>query len=221
MIFKQRNLGGSTGKVYQYLFDEIIYNRLKPGAALSEAEIALTLKISRTPVREALMILESEGIINRYPSRGCFVAMITVKDVEEIFELRRVLEVQALRNAIMRIQDEELSALERKLEALTPESSQSEYFETDRELHSLLYKCCGNNRLVDFLGILNAQIERVRVISAGKPSRLSQSRLEHIGLVRSLSARNLEETEKLLVEHISNVRDSTLEVCKYMTISYV
>ncbi|MDR1518768.1 MAG: GntR family transcriptional regulator [Planctomycetota bacterium] len=220
MIFKRRNLGGSTGKVHRYLFEEIIYNRLKPGSALSEAEIAAALNISRTPVREALMILESEGIITRYPSRGCFVARITVRDVEEIFELRSVLEVQALRNSIGRIQDKQLTNLEKRLEALTPESPQADYFAADRELHGLLYEYCGNSRLVDFLGILNAQIERVRVISAGKPSRLTQSRREHLGLVLVLARRDLPAAEKLLVAHINNVRDSALEVCKHMAVSY-
>lgn len=218
MIYRQNNLAGSTGKAYQYLFDEIIYNRLKPGATISEADIAARLKISRTPVREAMMILEREGIIVRYPSRGCFVSQITVQDVQEVFELRTQLEVCALRSSYKLIDDDQLAALDTALQALTSESPAEEYFETDRQLHSLLLDYCGNGRLVDFLCILNAQIERVRVISAGKPDRLAESRLEHIRLVGALRERDLELAENFLVSHIDNVRNSTMAVCKYMNI---
>lgn len=216
MIYKQNSLAGSTGRAYQYLFDEIIYNHLKPGAPLSEADIAAKLEISRTPVREAMMILEREGIVVRYPSRGCFVSQITVQDVHEIFELRIQLELCALRSSYKLIADEQLAAQEEKLRALTPDSPAEAYFETDRELHSLLLDYCGNGRLVDFLCILNAQIERVRVISAGKPDRLAESRREHLEFVNVLRERDIKRAESLLVAHIGNVRDSTVTVCKYM-----
>ncbi len=216
MIFKQNKFAASTGKVYQYLFGEIIYGRLKPGTALSEVEIADKLTISRTPVREALMKLESDGLVVRYPSRGCFVSEITVHDVEEIFELRIQLEICALRNSYRRISEKEFENLEAKLEALTQETAMDEYYETDRELHSLILNYCGNNRLIDFLGILNAQIERLRVISASNPRRLGSSRSEHLDIVKAMRAYDLPLAEKLLAAHIGNVRDSTIEVCKYM-----
>ena len=219
MIFKQNQLKGSTGKVYKYLFDAIVYNELKPGTALSEADIATKLKISRTPVREALVILESEGIVTRYRSRGCFVAQITVRDVEEIFELRIQLELCAARNSVPLINETDLDALERSLSALTNESEKAEYFATDRELHRLILAYCGNTRLVDFIGILNAQIERVRVISASRPRRLLESRDEHLAIVHAMRARNVAKVETLLRNHIENIRNSTLEVCRYMNMA--
>ncbi|MDR2819664.1 MAG: GntR family transcriptional regulator [Desulfovibrio sp.] len=216
MIYKKKNLGCSIGRVYYYLFDAIIHNTLKPGDALSEAEIAATLKSSRTPVREAMMILESEGLVTRYPSRGCFVAQISERDVKEIFELRILLETCALRRSYSLIDAEQLNDLEKTLLALTPDTPVEEYFESDRELHTLLLSYCGNGRLIDFLGILNAQIERLRVISAGRPNRLAESRLEHLELTRALRLRDLPLAERLLADHIAHVRDSTLAVCKYM-----
>lgn len=221
MIFKQNKLSGSTGKVYQYLFDAIIYNELKPGEALSEQEIAAKLAISRTPVREALVILESEGMIVRYPSRGCFVSQITVRDVEEIFELRAQLELCALRNSYIRISDLELETLEKKLVELSAETPPEDYFETDRELHGLILCYSGNSRLVDFIGILNAQIERVRVISANRPHRLIESRAEHLAIVRAMRDRDLAKTEQLLAMHIENIQNNTMEVCKFMNMAHV
>ncbi len=216
MIYRENNLSGATGKAYQYLFEEIIYNRMKGGCPLSEADIASKLEISRTPVREAMMILEREGIVVRYPSRGCFVAQITVQDVYEIFELRTQFELTALRNAYTLIADRQLAELEEALEALTPDSPPEAYFETDRKLHGLLLDYCGNGRLVDFICILNAQIERVRVISASRPDRLAESRREHIELVEALRKRDLALAEELLEKHIGHVRDSTMAVCRYM-----
>ncbi len=216
MIYRQNNLSGATGKAYRYLFEEIVYNRMPPGAPLSEADIAAKLEISRTPVREAMMILEREGIVIRYPARGCFVAQITVQDVYEIFELRIQFEITAIRNAYTLIADKQLAELEEALLALTPESTPEAYFETDRKLHSLLLDYCGNGRLVDFICILNAQIERVRVISASRPDRLIESRREHLAIVEALRRRDVKRAEELLEIHIGHVRDSTLAVCRYM-----
>ncbi len=216
MIYRKNTLSGAMGKAYRYLFDEIIYTRKKGGAPLSEADIAAKLEISRTPVREAMMILEREGIVVRYPSRGCFVSQITVQDVYEIFELRTQFELTALRNAYALVADRQLAELEAALEALTPDSPPEAYFETDRKLHGLLLDYCGNGRLVDFICILNAQIERVRVISANRPDRLAESRMEHLALVRAIRRRDLALAEELLESHIGHVRDSTMAVCRYM-----
>ena len=216
---KREKLEGPIGKAYQHLRQEIIYNRLKPGEALSETDLAEKMDVSRTPVREALMKLANEGLVTRYPSRGCFVSPITVKDVAEIYELRIQLECCALRNSCRHISDQELEEIEGMLLALRPDSPEEMYFDSDRKLHGLLLAYCGNGRLVDYLGILAAQIERVRVISALKNRRLSNSRLEHIELVDALKARDIPRSEKLLASHLGNVRDSSIEVCKYMSMA--
>ncbi len=221
MIFKQQRSTGSTGKVYQHLFEEIVYGRLKPGVALSEVEIAAALSISRTPVREALMKLESDGLVTRFPSRGCFVADITLHDVEEIFELRTQLEICALKNSYKLITAEELLNMRETLDSLSPDTPVTDYYDADRQLHSLVLHYCGNNRLIDFLSVLYAQIERVRVISSSKPHRLVNSKSEHLAIVDALIERDLPKAVELLGIHINNVRDSSIEVCKYMNMAHV
>lgn len=218
MIYKQQHLSGATGRVYDYIFGEIISGRLPPGTVLSEAEIAKNLVSSRTPVREALMLLESYGLVKRYPGRGCFVAEITQHDVEEIFQLRLQLELCALRNAYSRISREQLDFLQEQLDSLGPDSEPNKYYITDRTLHELLFAYCGNSRLVDFVGILNGQIERVRLISAMRPARLTESRQEHLEIVRALRASNLPRAEEMLTRHIENVRDSTILVSLQMNV---
>lgn len=212
-IFYHNNLSGATRKVYDYIFDGIINNRLLPGSAISELEISKKLQTSRSPVREAMMVLESEGMVRRYPGRGCFVTEITVQDINEIFGLRVLLEAEALRRSFELITPQELDALERELTALTPEDSEDTYYETDRHLHELIINNCGNVRLMLILRTLNGQIEQFRRVAAKQPQRLRASRQEHLAIVAALQARDLERSSQLLAEHICNVKAATLNVC--------
>lgn len=218
LIFSSNNLGGATKKVYDYLYHEIVNGNLRPGAAISELELSKKLQTSRSPIREALMALESNGMVRRYPGRGCFVAEITVQDLNEIFDLRILLETAALQRSYHFIKDCELEQLEHDLQRLTEESPAEEYFETDRRLHELLIGNCGNMRLLLILRTLNGQIEQMRRISARQPMRLAASRVEHLGIVVSLRERDLEKACQLLSDHIRNVQKSTLSVCMQMGI---
>jgi len=215
-IFFNNNLSGATKKVYDYLFDEIVSSHLPPGSVLSELEISKKLQTSRSPVREAMMVLESEGLVRRYPGRGCFVAEITVQDIDEIFSLRILLEVEALRKSFDLLEPRELDGLERELSALTPEDPENAYYETDRHLHELIVSSCGNVRLTLILRTLNGQIEQLRRVASRRPQRLRASRLEHLEIVGALQNRDLERACELLSDHIQNVRDATMSVCLLM-----
>lgn len=218
LIFSSNNLSGATKKVYDYLYGEIVSGNLRPGAALSELEISKTLQTSRSPIREAMMALESNGMVRRYPGRGCFVAEITVQDLNEIFDLRALLEVAALRRSYQFLKDFELEQLEHDLQSLTTGSPVECYFDTDRRLHELLIGNCGNMRLLLILRTLNGQIEQMRRISAQQPMRLAASRMEHLEIVSSLRKHDLARSCDLLAEHIHNVQKSTLSVCMQMGI---
>ena len=215
-IFSTNNLTSATKRVYEYLYEEIVSCRLVPGTALSEMALSQLLKTSRTPVREATMALEGEGLINRYPKRGCFVSKITAQDVNEIFSLRKLLEVAALRQANPLADMHNLRDLEQALLVLSPKGKPKDYFDIDRRLHNLLVVNCGNMRLIMIIQTLNGQIEQFRRISSMQPQRLSESKAEHLGIVRSLMNSDLEHTCALLECHIENVRASTLSVCLKM-----
>lgn len=209
-MFSHNRLGGATKKVYDYLYEEIVNNRLTPGTPLSELDLSKTLSTSRSPVREAFMILEGEGLIRRFPNRGCIVSPILAHDVDEIFSLRILLEVFALKESCQRIDLSSLNSLLRDLEELTPESPPETYFKTDRQLHDMIMGNCGNTRLILILNTLNGQIEQFRRISSIQPNRLLESRLEHIDIVKALIDRDIERSCDLLTNHILNVKSSTL-----------
>lgn len=201
-------------KAYEYLYNAIVTNKLPPGVAIAEQEISNVLGISRTPVREALKQLEAEGLVRHIPLRGTFVEEITTQDLEEIFALRETLEVLALKTAINDITDEELYEIEILLRSLEYDSSNEKFYDSDRRLHDLIVKHGGNRRLAQILNNLNSQMERLRHIAAMKPHRLQQSKQEHLEIVAALKRRDLEEAERLLRQHLRNVKESTIEVCR-------
>lgn len=201
---------------YNYLRDAILTWKISPGSSIVEQEISDQLGISRTPVREALKLLEAEGLVRVLPQRGTFVSELSTQDVEEIFALRESLEVLALQVAIRNLPTEELNELERFLSTLSPQSPPEQFFESDRQLHSLIIKHGGNQRLAHFLDSLNVQVEQVRRISALRPNRLELSMREHLGIVHAIQARDLATAEAELRQHTRNVKQSTVEVCRNM-----
>ena len=203
-------------QAYDYLYDSIISNKLQPGQPIIEQEISGTLGTSRTPVREALKQLESEGLVRHIPGRGTFVSEVTIMDVEEIFALRETLEILALQVAWKNISDAELNKVETFLSSLDSNCSADDFYKSDRMIHDLIVRNGGNRRLESFLKNINAQIERIRIISSLTPQRLGKSKAEHLEIIKALKGRELAKTEELLRAHINNVKESAIEVCRSM-----
>lgn len=208
-------------KAYNYLYQAIISHELLPGAPIVEQEISEILGISRTPVREALKQLESEGLVRSISARGTFVSEVNIQDVEEIFALREALEVLALHTAINEITDQEIQEMETLLEVLSASNNAEHFYDSDRKLHDLIVRSGRNRRLMNFLKNLNAQIERLRYISAMRPNRLKASQQEHLAIVHAMKERNLEKAEALLRQHIRNVKENTIEVCRNMWLKQI
>jgi DNA-binding GntR family transcriptional regulator len=181
---------------YNYLRNAILSHELGPDTALVEQAISDKLNMSRTPVREAMKLLEAEGLISSHMVRGYYVAPITNTDVTEIFDLRLALELLALRTAIEKITDEEIQNVELLLKNLNEDCSRNKFYEADRSLHDLITHNSCNRRLVGILANLNSQIERFRYIAAMQPDRLKYSRQEHEEVLRRIKARDLKKAEE-------------------------
>jgi DNA-binding GntR family transcriptional regulator len=201
-------------KAYNYLRNAIVSHEFAPGSAIVEQDISTRLQISRTPIREAMKQLESDGLITSTPARGSFVSEINLQDVNEIFELRLSLELLALGTAINRITPEETAELEALFRGLNENCSKERFYESDRRLHDLITHNSGNRRLVRFIANLDSPIERFRYAAAMKPERLKHSRKEHEAILRHIKARDLEKAVACLREHILNVKASVIAVCE-------
>lgn len=205
-------------QVYNYLVEAIISNRIPPGTPIVETNISTELNMSRTPIREALQELEAEGLVCRYPSIGTVVSHINPHDVEELFDLRILLEIHALQSSWNKINDQELVELETIFSDLDLKSSKEVYHEGDKRLHSLIVSRAGNMRLKKFHDLLNSQIERFRRIAAFSETRSDKSQKEHLEIIQSLKKRDLKASEDSLRKHLLSVKNSTLEVSKLLTV---
>lgn len=204
-------------EAYLYLKNAILNNEFTQGAPLREVEISTKLKMSRSPVREALRDLESEGIVISYPGRGTFVATITPYDVEEIYELRAMFEEYALKKAFNRITKEELDQVEANFTAPNEPFNWEQYHQADRAFHQLYIDKCGSRRLIQFLSTLNFQVERIRRYSDRSKSRSSSERLvEHLEIIRYIRLGDLDGSIKALRTHLRNVANSAIETSREM-----
>jgi len=186
---------------------------LKPGERLMEIQLADELGVSRTPVREAMRKLELEGYVIMLPRRGTYVANISIRDINEVFEIRTTLDALASGLAAERITEEELEQLERLLVSIGENietRNMKKVVEDDMEFHDILYKASRNQRLVGIISNLREQMTRFRSMSMSYPGRLKKTLEEHSRLVEAIAQRDVELAQKLGVEHMENSEQTLL-----------
>lgn len=203
-------------QAYEYIKNEIISGRFYPGCPVRENELSDTLKMSRSPIREALRELESEGVLVSYPSRGTFVSSLTPYDVEEIYELRSLLELWALEKGFLRITDEELNHAEELFVISNKELNWDGIHLADEFLHGLIIEKSGSKRLFLFMNNLNIQIERIRRASSKDIKRQDMSLREHMAIINNIRSRDLEASKEALKKHLWSVAQSAIEVARAM-----
>ncbi len=164
---------GRTGKLTKTLREEIvdilreaiINNKLKPGTKISELELAEQYGISRTPVREALWQLESEGFVNVIPRKGAVVASLSEDDVRNFYEIRALLEGHAAGNSLKKMTQKDIKKLEnlnRKMEKAYATGDFKELYKSHNEFHRQLIKYCKNELLLQILENLYQRFQRFR-----------------------------------------------------------
>lgn len=200
-------------KVYRALKTEIIKGSLKPGTKLLEGKIAKQMKVSRTPIREALRELAAEGFVKISPNQGVVVSNASIEDVQEVLQIRGVLEGLAARLATKIISEEEIKELEKyqkQMEYYTKKNDVLAFSEMDAEFHELILDICGNNRLIQIRKNLSDQAHRYRIRSLSVPGRLKYSLKEHQEIVEALKRKNAEQADRLSQKHIENVLENIL-----------
>lgn len=199
-------------KTYEQIKEAIITDKLRPGAPLSEYWLAKTLGVSRTPVREALGKLESEGFIASIPGRGAVVSGVTAEWVIEIFEYREAIEGLACRAAASRINENTRSALVRNFLGDTCPADLPLLNEIGAALHGAVRDFCGNSMLQNSLDTIRGHVTRLRVLAADIPGRVSQSFTEHQAIAHALTKGDEEEAERAMRRHIVSTKQSFLQL---------
>ena len=202
------------GKVFKKLREDILNGRYQENDELREAAIGEELGVSRTPVREAIRKLELEGLVVMVPRKGAYVAGMSMKDIHEVFELRSALEGLAVTLAAERITDDELEELERQVvkESEEREADLDTIVFIDTTIHDMIYQAARNQRLVQFISILQEQLQRFRAASLSKPGRSKTALEEHKKIVEALAERNGKLAAKLAKEHIENAESAMILV---------
>lgn len=200
--------------VFDSLREAIINGTLRPSERLMEIQLAEELGVSRTPVREAIRKLELEGFVVMMPRKGAYVAGISFKDIEDVFEVRASLEALASGLAAERITDEELEELERILvrkKEIIADSDLPAFVESDTKFHDSLYKCSRNQRLIQMLSNLQDEIQRFRAVSLAFPGRMQEALEEHRKIVEAVADRNITKAQNAAWEHIEKAENGLLE----------
>ena len=186
---------------------------LKPGERLMEIQLAEELGVSRTPVREAIRRVELEGCVIMMPRRGTYVANISIRDINEVFEIRTSLESLSSGLAAERITDEELERLQRllvEIGAHIESGDMDKIVKTDTEFHDLLYQASRNQRLVGIISNLREQLTRFRTTSMSYPGRLKATLEEHRIIVEAIAQGDVKAARKAAENHMEKSEQTLL-----------
>ncbi|MFW6238551.1 MAG: GntR family transcriptional regulator [Halanaerobiales bacterium] len=199
-------------QVYEVLREAILQGRLKPGDKITEVAVAGELNVSRTPVREAIRMLELEEFLVIVPQRGIFVAGIkSVKEIDEIFRVRACLEEMAARIAARKISEETMVKLDyycRQIDKCLQEKDLEKCMEIDNALHKLIYEVADNRWLQKWLETLFEKVTRYRPESLSREDRFVAALEEHKMILEAIISGEANKAGKLSRQHVEKAGES-------------
>ena len=178
---------------------------LVPGQKVNEKSLCESMGVSRTPVREALRQLTSEGLIRLIPHKGAFVSQPPIEEIRDLFEVMSVLEGTCARLAATHIKDKDLltiEALHSELEDHYQNRDHKAYLETNHRFHVFIQELTGNRVLNDVINGLRQKVLLYRQRQLYQPERFDQSIQEHRNLLGAFRTRDPESAESLMKHHL-------------------
>ncbi len=206
----------SWTKAYEWIRDAIESGELEMGTPLPENLLAKEIGVSRTPIREALRSLEQDGYVKIIPQKGAFVSEISLEDLKEIYDIRKLLEPFAALSAVNRIPDGEIDEMERgwkalKRAVLAGEVSLSKVSEMDLLLHMTITKYATNKRIGAIITTYHAQIQRFQKLSAQSLANIHETIGQHVEILEKLRERDARGLSSLLYEHIAKSESNIMK----------
>lgn len=193
--------------VYKTIRDAILKGELKPGTRLMEIHLASSLGVSRTPVREAIRMLEREGLAVTFPRRGAQVAHMSVKDLEDVIEIRESLDVLAATKTCENVTDEVIERLESSVEAFRNVIKSGDFrkiVEADEDFHNIIYEAANNPKLTQIVKSLREQMYRYRYEYIKEKDMISHLLTEHENILLAIKRRDKSYVIEMMREHIDN-----------------
>jgi len=208
---KRKNLALDVATLLREL---IARGDLPPGTHLVEVEVAKKLGVSRGPLREALRILESEGLVKSYPGRGSFVSEISERDILEIYSLRTILEEEAIRLASKKGSPEDVKRLQEILEAMFAAADEGDYanvLDLDLQFHQQIWVMADHGRLETYLREIAVQAKMYVAVQTSLYDDLAAGISDHQTLLEALRNEDEELATKTLREHLKVAEDTLLD----------
>lgn len=200
-------------RVYRQVRDLVVSGEIRPGTQLEEQALASRMGVSRTPLREAIAQLVTEGLVENRPYRGNFVRAFTPQQVRDLYEVRKALEICAVRLAVPRLNEQRLEVLREILADVQRALEAGEltwYGTADRRFHNMLASYSENQTLIECLERLGFQIQIVRTIANDDPVVVRRTAIERPRILAALEARDADRAAQLMQEHIEGVCESVV-----------
>lgn len=202
-------------QAYEQILNLILEGQVEPGGTISERRLTETLNMSRTPVRDALLMLEGEGLLIRHGSRGLQVKQMKLEDYMDALQIRKMIEPEAARLAAGRMPVDGLDALIRTLESLLEDARKGQekperniVRDVDDGIHGGIADAAGNPQLAQLIRSLRRQTQIFDLRSV--PERLDSTCQEHIAILRAVRDNRPDDAAKAMREHLDGVRDSII-----------
>ena len=213
-IMKNRNL---KEQGYNSIKASILNFRLLPDVKLSDKQIAQEMGISRTPVREALVRLSEQGLVETNPNRGFTVKSFTVSEIDDLYTLREALEVLAVRQAIPKLDRERIEAFKKPTDrflSLLKTNNLIALIDSDEAFHDLISTYTENRPLINFLGNLHDQIRIARRYDHLYGDDLQMTHREHLEILEFMDRKEISKATRAMSRHIVRAKKNILSFLK-------
>jgi len=199
-------------EVAEHLREQIFAHELAPGSWLDEQALALQFGISRTPMREAIKVLASEGLVTMKMRRGAYVTEVDRRDLEQIFMILSLLEGQAAKETASKATENQLTLLDnihQRLEKTAADRDIEQFFEANSRFHELILEIAGNKWMNGVIVDLRKVLKLQRRNSLANGGRLHQSLLEHRQILQAILKRDSIAAELAMRNHLANGLEAT------------
>ena len=212
-ISKSENLSQIA---YNFMRGKVLEKKYRPGEPILESSVSDELGISRTPVREALKLLERENLVDIYSRRGAFITSVSLEKVREIYQLREIIEGEVACLVAPHIPDHKLVKIEKKLNAIKEGFDQGgdrnveKAVKVGQELHDLIFDTLGNKTLIEILEKIRFDAERGCDFASHKADNVLIFLNHHLEIIKALKERDGEKAKLLLNKHIREAKESII-----------
>ena len=202
----------------QAIVEADIYSH-KGEVRLDERQLSLSLGVSRTPIREAMTLLEQEGLLRTVPRRGIFIVRKTKRQIVEMIEMWAAIESMAVRLATANASDEEIAGLRRMFDEFrtsAPSDHINEYSDANIAFHQAIIRLSGSNLMGKTIDNLFIHVRAIRKMTISQKDRAARSIIDHMRIIEALERRDTELAERLVRQHSLDLAAHVEKYCDFL-----